>query len=119
MPCSRLSQLKSIDDGLHIPEPPMSRLPRAIAAPLPLLLASSVAVVAQTPGGTMNKPTRTPADRPIGDIEPVFELRGDMPTGVTVASSGRIFINFPRWGGEVPYTVAEISDGKVIPYPDA
>ena len=67
----------------------------------------------------MNTPTRTPVDRPIGDIEPVFEFRGDMPTGVTVASSGRIFINFPRWGGEVPYTVAEIRDGEVIPYPDA
>jgi sugar lactone lactonase YvrE len=97
----------------------MNHLSRATAASVALLLASSVAVAAQTHGGTMTTPTRTPADRPIGDIEPVFEFRGDMPTGVTVASSGRIFINFPRWGGEVPYTVAEIRDGKVIPYPDA
>lgn len=67
----------------------------------------------------MNTPARTPAERPIGNIESVFQFHGDMPTGVTVASDGRIFINFPRWGGEVPYTVAEIREGKIVPYPDA
>ncbi|MEI9983123.1 MAG: L-dopachrome tautomerase-related protein [Aliidongia sp.] len=42
-----------------------------------------------------------------------------MPTGVTVAADGRIFVNFPRWGDEVPYTVGEIRHGKIVPYPDA
>ncbi|MBC7945986.1 MAG: hypothetical protein H7X91_12150 [Burkholderiales bacterium] len=42
-----------------------------------------------------------------------------MPTGVTVAQNGRIFINFPRWGDPVPFTVAEIIDGKPVAYPDA
>ena len=60
-----------------------------------------------------------PSARSIGNIEPVFEFRGDMPTGVAVAGDGRIFINFPRWGGEVPYTVAEIRGGELVPYPDA
>lgn len=59
------------------------------------------------------------SDRPIGNIEPVFEFRDAMPTGVSVASDGRIFVNFPRWGDDVPFTVGEIRKGKVVPYPDA
>jgi sugar lactone lactonase YvrE len=59
------------------------------------------------------------SDRPIGHIEPVFEFYDAMPTGVSVAVDGRIFINFPRWGDKVPFTVGEIRHGKVVPYPDA
>ncbi|UPJ67112.1 major royal jelly family protein [Bradyrhizobium sp. 191] len=59
------------------------------------------------------------SDRSIGTIEPVFEFHDAMPTGVSVAPDGRIFINFPRWGDDVPFTVGEIRDGKVVPYPDA
>lgn len=59
------------------------------------------------------------SERPIGHIEPFFEFAEAMPTGVTVAADGRIFINFPRWGDEVPFTVGEIRNGHVVPYPDA
>lgn len=59
------------------------------------------------------------SDRSIGRLEPVFEFYDAMPTGVSVAADGRIFINFPRWGDNVPYTVGEIRDGRVLPYPDA
>ena len=59
------------------------------------------------------------SDRPIGKIEPVFEFYDAMPTGVSVAADGRIFVNFPRWGDDVPFTVGEIRKGKVVPYPDA
>jgi len=55
----------------------------------------------------------------VGHIEPVFEFRGAMPTGVTVSAKGRIFVNFPLWGDDVPFTVGEIRDGKVVAYPDA
>jgi sugar lactone lactonase YvrE len=76
----------------------------------------------------MTQPTHTTAagqgaqlasDRAIGHLEPVFEFHGEMPTGVTVATDGRIFVNFPRWGDDVPYTVGEIRHGKIVPYPDA
>jgi sugar lactone lactonase YvrE len=60
-----------------------------------------------------------PSERTIGRIEAVFEFRRAMPTGVTVASDGRIFINFPRWGDDVPFAVGEIRDGKLVAYPDA
>jgi sugar lactone lactonase YvrE len=59
------------------------------------------------------------SDRTIGKIEPVFEFYDAMPTGVSVAADGRIFVNFPRWGDDVPFTVGEVRKGKVVPYPDA
>jgi sugar lactone lactonase YvrE len=42
-----------------------------------------------------------------------------MPTGVTVGQNGRIFVNFPRWGDPVPFTVAEIRDGHPRAYSNA
>ncbi|SDV47297.1 L-dopachrome tautomerase-related protein [Chitinasiproducens palmae] len=40
-------------------------------------------------------------------------------TGVTVASDGRIFVNFPRWTEDAPISVAELTaDGDTRPYPD-
>jgi hypothetical protein len=42
-----------------------------------------------------------------------------MPTGVSVAPNGRIFVNFPRWGDDVPFTVGEIRDGRLAACPDA
>jgi hypothetical protein len=58
-----------------------------------------------------------PSDRVIGHIEPVFEFYDDMPTGVSVSAKGRIFINFPRWGDEVPFTVAKFVTVKSFPTP--
>ena len=52
-------------------------------------------------------------------IERVAAFDGAMPTGVTVAPNGRIFVNFPQWGDQAPFTVAELVDGKAVPYPDA
>ncbi len=49
----------------------------------------------------------------------VATFNGPMPTGVTVANDGRIFVNFPRWGDAVEYTVAEVKGGKTVPYPNA
>lgn len=59
------------------------------------------------------------SDRTIGETEVVATFRGAMPTGVTVTETGRIFVNFPRWGDDVPFTVAEVKNNEVIPYPNA
>jgi sugar lactone lactonase YvrE len=61
-----------------------------------------------------------PADEPIGTLEPVAYFNGAMPTGVTISQKGRIFINFPKWGDEVLFTVGEISNGgeEATAYPD-
>ncbi len=58
-------------------------------------------------------------DRVVGQLEVVATFTGPMPTGVTVANNGRIFVNFPRWGDSVEYTVAEVKDGKTAAYPNA
>ncbi|MGH9270248.1 MAG: L-dopachrome tautomerase-related protein [Ilumatobacteraceae bacterium] len=62
--------------------------------------------------------TGPPADEPIGTLELVWSFDGPMPTGVTVSHSGRIFVNYPKWGDDVPATVTELRDGEAIPYPD-
>ncbi len=59
------------------------------------------------------------SDRANGDLEVVTTFDGPMPTGVTVSQQNRIFVNFPRWGDDVPFTVAEVVNGKAIAYPDA
>lgn len=59
-----------------------------------------------------------PVDEPLGTLEPVAHFNGAMPTGVTVSHQGRIFVNFPKWGDDVPFTVAEIRAGKPVAYPD-
>lgn len=62
--------------------------------------------------------TRPPAQAPVGTLKPVHAFTGPMPTGVTVSDSGRIFVNYPKWGHEVPATVTELRDGWALPYPD-
>ncbi|MGI0051840.1 MAG: L-dopachrome tautomerase-related protein, partial [Nitrososphaeraceae archaeon] len=59
-----------------------------------------------------------PADQSLGVLEPVMYFNGAMPTGVTVSQQGRIFVNFPKWGDNVQFTVAEIKNGKTVAYPD-
>jgi sugar lactone lactonase YvrE len=95
---------------------------------IPMLLAltsSAIAKPNEESGGLTRQSMPVPAggqlasDRPIGQIEPVFEFYEAMPTGVTVSHDGRIFVNFPRWGDSVPYTVGEIRNGQVVAFPDA
>ncbi len=57
-------------------------------------------------------------DKPLGTLEPVAHFNGAMPTGVTVSHQGRIFVNFPKWGDRVEFTVAEIRDGQLVAYPN-
>ena len=61
-----------------------------------------------------------PSEQPVGMLEPVAYFHDAMPTGVTVSQEGRIFVNFPKWGDEVSFTVGEIraGDGRVVAYPD-
>ncbi|GAB3183178.1 sugar lactone lactonase YvrE [Micromonospora palomenae] len=58
------------------------------------------------------------ADEPVGDLELVHTFTGPMPTGVSVSHTGRVFVNFPKWGDEVPATVVELRDGREVPFPD-
>jgi sugar lactone lactonase YvrE len=52
-------------------------------------------------------------------LEIVATDQGAAWTGVTVSHAGRIFVNYPRWGDKVEFTVAELKSGKPVPYPNA
>jgi sugar lactone lactonase YvrE len=60
---------------------------------------------------------RLSADKPVGNLEVVATFSGPMPTGVTVSHRGRVFVNYPRWGDPVEFTVAEVRDGKATAFP--
>ncbi len=64
-------------------------------------------------------PEKAPSQKNIGQIEPVACFFHAMPTGVTVSQSGRVFVNFPKWGDKVAHTVAEIKRGKEVAFPSA
>jgi sugar lactone lactonase YvrE len=60
-----------------------------------------------------------PVEDAVGDLETVAKFDGPIPTGVTVSKEGRVFVNFPRWGDEPAFTVAEVVDGEAVAYPNA
>jgi sugar lactone lactonase YvrE len=67
----------------------------------------------------MRGPMTQPQDEPIGVLETVHTFDdGPMPTGVSVSAGGRVFVNFPKWGDDVAFTVAEIRDGQAVAFPD-
>lgn len=72
-------------------------------------------IIAET---VVAEPPDLPVDEPVGALEPVAYFNGAMPTGVTVSHRGRIFVNFPKWSEEVAFTVAELRDGELVPYPN-
>ncbi|CAM2164266.1 Gluconolaconase [Burkholderia latens] len=108
---------------MRFPHRHIARFPviRRHASALAAGLAFGVLItpaIAQTPAHD------TPAvgqatERTLGVIETVATFPGAMPTGVTVTERGRIFVNFPRWGDAVPFTVGEVRDGRVVAYPNA
>jgi sugar lactone lactonase YvrE len=64
-------------------------------------------------------PVSLAAEKTTGQIEPVFAFYEQMPSGVTVSDSGRVFVNFPRWGDKVDFTVGEIVGSELVPYPNS
>ena len=74
--------------------------------------------LAKTPAATDDlRAPNVSGTRAKGELETVAQFFGPMPTGVTVSQTGRIFVNFPRWGDDVPFTVAEIVNGKAVAFP--
>ncbi|RKR07516.1 sugar lactone lactonase YvrE [Kushneria sinocarnis] len=59
-----------------------------------------------------------PGEQRIGQLEAAFRFTEQMPTGVTVTRDNRRFVSYPRWGDGNAYTVAELKDGRAVPYPD-
>lgn len=66
---------------------------------------------------TSQEPVTLPQESAIGSFELIATFTGPMPTGISVSASRRIFVNFPRWGDNVEYTVAELRGNKTVAYP--
>jgi hypothetical protein len=62
--------------------------------------------------GGVDQPADTP---PI--LETVWEFPERQLTGVAASAGGRVFVNFPLWGGAHDLSVAEISSERLLPYP--
>lgn len=63
----------------------------------------------------MNYPKR----KNTGELEIVAKFNNAMPTGVAISKSGRLFINFPKWGDKVVSSVIELRDNNIeVPYPN-
>jgi hypothetical protein len=50
--------------------------------------------------------------------EPAGEPRRPRSRRGAEGATARIFINFPKWGDDVHFTLAELRDGKPIAYPN-
>ena len=73
-------------------------------------LAASSPVAAQAPATTQPASTQ-PALTKVAEFD-------HQVTGVTVSKDGRIFVNFPRWTEDSAVSVAEVKDGRSVPFPD-
>ena len=83
----------------------------------PALLRSSLFCIASIFAGATHA-QQTATDQPTGHLETVATFPGPMPEGVTVSHTGRIFVNFARWGDDIPFTVAEVVRGHAVAYPN-
>ncbi|GEL41054.1 gluconolaconase [Methylorubrum extorquens] len=76
---------------------------------------TALAVVLLT--GTMASPLPARAQEGKAALTKVASFEHQV-TGITVARDGRIFVNFPRWSEDAPVSVAELKDGRPVPFPD-
>jgi sugar lactone lactonase YvrE len=90
----------------------------SVVIPAAILTCAQACSSTPMPKGCKTDKKEIPAAKSFGKIESVACFYGPMPTGVTVSQDGRIFVNFPRWGDKVDFTVAEIKDGDTVAYPN-
>lgn len=101
--------------------PSMNRRTALLAGGGALALGAVGAGLSAEPAAAATPRPAGPADPDgdrIGTLELVHNFFGPMPTGVTVSRHGRIFVNYPKWGDRVTFTVGEIRHGREVAYPD-
>jgi sugar lactone lactonase YvrE len=108
-----MSEVQRFLSHKGLPRPP------AMGPRFSWLQSAVIACLAVPPIDAFAQHVRQATDQPIGRLETVFQFTNAMPTGVTVSLRGRIFVNFPRWGDKVDFTVAEIRHGRLVPFPTA
>ena len=100
----------------------MSATPSRRAARAVGLVAHAAAAIAATTAAAQAPPAQIQAPPALVQPSPAlvkvasFEHQA---TGVTVGKDGRIFVSFPRWTEDSAVSVAEVKDGKPVPFPNA
>lgn len=89
---------------------------KILAVAVSLALSCTAPIISAAPTTNI---ASLPSEKYYGQLESVATFYDAMPTGVTVSETGRIFVNYPRWGDDVPFTVAELVNGKAVAYPNA
>lgn len=82
-----------------------------------LLIATATPVVADSAPAAQQPALAH--EQSIGQLTPAFLFHDQMPTGVTITRNGRRFVSYPRWGDHPAYTVAELKNGRELPYPSS
>ncbi len=82
------------------------------------VLASGAICSAQTSGSSA-KTSPSPDYSRGAVLQQVGNFPTQQITGVSVARSGRVFVNLPRWTVDVPISVGEVEDGRIKPFPNA
>ena len=87
----------------------------------PITLAAALSVAAVLPACSPKTCTGFDVPAPIrAELVEVTSFPEHQVTGVAVSSRGRVFVNFPRWGGTYQMAVGEVlADGSLIPFPDS
>ncbi len=85
----------------------------ALAGIAGALLAGTLAAAAP--------PNNLPREKTAGTarLEVVHQFRRQMPVGIAVTSTGRRFVSYPRWEDPLAFTLAELKNGREVPYPSA
>ncbi len=91
----------------------MSR--NAFIAAVALSLAATSVASAQAPA----KPDPATVYTGGATLKLVAAFPTQQITGLAVAHNGRVFVNLPRWTVDVPISVGEVVNGKIVPYPNA
>lgn len=86
-------------------------LPAGFRPGLALALLSGAALLS-SPASAQDKPSGQATLSKVASFD-------HQVTGITVSKDGRIFVNFPRWSEDAPISVAELKDGKPVPFPNA
>ena len=91
---------------------------------LPLATLSLSLLASSCSSPSQQEPPKQAATKPpeagpaAGQLQAVYQ--GDVPwTGIAVSDAGRAFVLYPHMAGEFGLRVAEMKDGKPVPYPDA
>ncbi len=81
-------------------------------------LAWTSAVIGSTSAESTIEKTAPAFPRGRVDIQLVAYFPNQQATGVAISKSGRIFLSLPRLTSDVPISVGELVDGKIVAYPN-